>query len=157
MSYVFEEYTKVLILPSVAALAAPTLAEVLAGVDVTPELTREGLHLVRSTRTVRRTPWSGRLDTEAAARVRIDAALQAKRAKVGGVERLWSLAVFRSAHVLIVRRGIHKSTAVAAGQKVEALRFTFGQRATAPMSSNSRVTFTVPLFVTADEDEAVLA
>lgn len=154
--YPFEAHTTVVLAPSVASLAAPTLAEIAAGVDVTCDLLTSGLSVARSTGTVNRTPWTGDLEVESPARYAVAVELSGFRDTAS--EALWDeVDTFRERKFLIVRRGVAYGTAWSAGQVVEALEVRVGKRSTAPSTPNALQTFTVPLFVLADEDAAVVA
>lgn len=150
----FERFTRVVLAPSVASLAAPTVAEITAGVDLTPHMPKSGLAITRSTGTVERTPWTGSLAVEAPARYGVAVELTGYR----DADTFWdAVATFRQQRFLIVRRELAYDTAFTAGQVVEALEVRVGKRNTAASAANTRPTFTVPLFVLADEDEAVVA
>jgi hypothetical protein len=175
--YPFDAYTKVALPPAVADLEAPTLDELRAIVDdyyldvysdeyigafewvydIDCELTPGGLRLPKSTESVDATPWKGGLHQERPTRYGMTgASLEAFRYRPPDVEVLWHGARFKEQRVLIVRRGVPVETAWTAGDTVEVYRVTFGQRANADSSPDTATTFTVPLFVYAATDEAVL-
>lgn len=157
MKFPADGYTRVAILPAVANLAAPTLDEIGDGVDITCDLTADGLRLPRSTATQDATPWRGPLEIERPTRVNMaGSSLQGYRFRLEA-EVLWDAAVFKARGFLVVRRSMPFDTGWAATQVVEALDFRFGKRTTADTASDAMVTFTVPIFVTAEEDEAVIA
>lgn len=157
-AYPFEEHTRVAILPTIADLTAPTLAEIAAGVDITCDLTKDGLSLERSTETVSRTPWHKLLLAEDPGRYGAGGArLKARRYTQGSDEVLWDAAVFRTSAFMVVRRGILYAVPWAAGQLVEAVGFRYGKRATVSSAANVNVSFVVPILVHDDEDEAVVA
>lgn len=155
-AYDYPRWTRVVVAPTVVNLAAPTLAEIAAGTDVTHDLIVDGLELERETDMIDATPWRG---TKSATRVGrdgfADAALVGLRNRAGDTETLWDLAVRGDPGVLIVRRGVAVATAFAAAQLVECARFRFGRRSTLASTSEA-VMFRVPLAITDDEDEAVV-
>lgn len=156
-AYVHPRWTRLAILPTVNNLSAPTLAEIAAGHDVSADVLLDGLAIQRDTSSVDATMWASRLEVDRPTRYSVPASLTGIRRLAGETETLWSLAVdFKSSGVLIVRRGIPRGTAWVAGQVVEALLFRYGKRTVLP-SDAGPVLFRVPLLVSDDRDEAVLA
>ena len=157
MKYPFHARTRVVILTAVGDIAAPTLAELNGGVDVTFDLVRNGLQIGRSTTTTRRTRWSSDVEAEDPTRYGLMPLLTGYRFTPPDDEPLWdAVATFRSPAVLVVRRGVPTASAWAAGQSVEVTVGRWGKRATSP-SDNGPVTFSVPLLVRANNDAAVVA
>lgn len=177
-TYPFDAYTRVAFAPTVADISAPTLAELgrtitsdpyideyidpYAGTvtwlfDIQCELTAGGLALSKSTSTVDATPWYGGLQQERPTRFAVDgASLEAFRLQAEtGV--LWEGCQFRAQRVLVVRRGIPVDQDWNTGDPVEVYRVTLGKRSTNRSARNTAVTFTVPLYVTAEDDDAVVA
>lgn len=156
-SYPFEQFTRVVIAPTVATLSAPTLAEIAAGADITCDLTKDGLALPRDTESIPRWRWHELFLGQDPGRYTLNGAvLKGKRRTPGDDEVLWDAAVFRTSAVLIVRYGILFETPWADAQPCETLRIRFGKRHTTPTAANTTAMFMVPLFVTDDEDQAVV-
>lgn len=156
MKYPFHAFTRVAVLESVSDPAAPTVAEIAAGIDVTSDLVRNGLQVGRSTTSVNRSRWSADVEGSAPIRYGLNVVLTGYRFTPPDDEPLWeAVATFRAPGVLVVRRGIPFATAWAAGQAVEVATGRWGKRATAPADAGA-VTFSVPFYVTADNDSAVL-
>lgn len=175
--YPFDANTKVAFPPTVADIAAPTLDELSAVVDdyylevytdeyigatdwiydIECELTPGGLRLPKTTEAIDATPWKGGLIQERPTRYGMqNASLEAFRYRPPDVEVLWTGAVFKAQRVLVVRRGVPVSTDWAAGDSVEVYRVTLGKKFCADSNQDALTTFTVPLFVTAEDDDAVV-
>lgn len=155
--YPFREHHRVVIATSLSHPTAPTVAELDAAIDITCELTTDGLNIPRDTNGVDASPWRGRLEVERPATYSTSGAgLKGYRAGQGDTELLWPLAVFNTEAWLVIRRGLPFTLAWLPEQVVEVCRFRFGQRVTAPTADNAPVTFTVPLFISDDTDSAVV-
>ncbi len=156
-SYPFEEFTRVVLVPSIANLAAPTLDEIDAGIDITCDLTKDGLAVGRTTEGIERARWPSLLIGEDPGRYSFDQpTLKGKRRTQDDVEPFYDACIYRGSSFLVVRRGLPYEHYFDGGQVVEAVSFRFGHRTTAPSAANTTVTFTVRLFVNADNDAAVL-
>lgn len=155
-AYVHPRWTRIAVLPTVAALNAPTLTEIAAGTEINRDVLIDGLAIERSTETADATPWRSDLVVERVTRYSMTADLVGLRRTQGDTESLWNLCELREPSVLIVRRGVPAGTAWAAGQVVEAMRFRFGKRGVIG-SSGGAVTFRVHLAISEDDDAAVVA
>lgn len=157
-TYPFEEHHRVVLVDSLANVHTPTLAELAGGLDITCDLTKDGLDLRRNTEGIARERWHSVLLGQDPGRYGFDSpTLKARRYTQGSDEHLWDAAQLDVQKFLVIRRGILYATAWDVGQKVEVIRFRFGQRTTGPSTANTNVTFTVPLFVDLDDDEASTA
>lgn len=179
IKYPHDEFTRVALPPAVADLSAPTLGEIGLGAegdyfvdyvldyvlgtptwiyDIQCELTASGLKLPRSTSSVDQTPWNGDLEASRPARYGLSGAeLEGFRFRPPDAEILWNAARFRERRVLVVRRGVPVEQDWNEGDSVEVYRFQFGKRTIASTGTDSLVTFTVPIFVSEDDDDAVVA
>lgn len=179
VKYPFDEYTLVAFPPAIANLAAPTLGEIgLAAeddyytdyyvdyylgtpvwiYDIQCELTADGLHLPKSTESRDNTPWKGDLIQEIPIRYGMSgASLRGFRYKQPDPGVLWAGARFKAERALVVRRGVHVTVPWTVGDSVETYRVTLGKRVTADSAQDTLTTFEVPLFVTAENDDAVVA
>lgn len=156
-SYPFEEFTRVAIATSLANPDAPTSVELYDAIDITCDLTKDGLKLPKTTEAISRARWHNQLLAEDPGRYSVAGAqLTGKRRTQGDSEPLWDAAIYRSTGYLIVRRGIRYSYSWDDGQVVEVLGIGFGIRDNAPSAANITVTFTVPLFVSSFTDSAVV-
>lgn len=175
--YPFDAWTRVAFPPAVADISAPTIDELTAVVDdyyldvyteeyigelawaydLNAELALDGLVLPKVTESVDATPWKGGLQQERPTRYGIRGArLEGFRRKPPAIEVLWEGARFKEQRVLVIRRGVRWSVDWTAGDKVEVYRVIIGKRFVAPSAASAATTFTVPLFVTAEDDDAVL-
>lgn len=158
MKYPHVEYSRVYLVEAIADVAAPTVAELNLGTDVTCDLTKDGLRIRRTTSAANRAMWASTLDGEDPARYRVTVELEGYRFTPPDTEALWeATAAFRDDTYLVVRRGIPYATAWTAGQSVEVIAGRWGKRTTEPSRDNRNVVFSVPLLVTVDEDEATVA
>lgn len=156
-SYPFEEYTRVALVPAVAILALPSTIEIDAGIDITCDLTRDGLSLPRTTEGVSRGPWHSVLNTEDPGRYGFnEPTLKGKRRTQDDIEPFYDAAIYQTSAFLVVRRGIPYDVDWDGGQMAEVIGFRFGKRTTLPSTANATTCFTVQLFVNADNDAAVV-
>lgn len=177
--YPFHAYTRVAFPPYIGDISAPTLTEIgQAGeddyfldvytdeyigsttwiYDIHCELTASGLRLPKSTASTDVTPWYGGLIQERPTRYGMSgASLEAFRYKPPAIEVMWNGALFKAQRFLVVRRGIPVEEEWDSGDPVEVYRVTMGKRFCADSAPDTLTTFTVPLFVTAEDDNAVVA
>lgn len=154
----FQGHIRLVIRPTVNDLAAPTLAEITGGTEVTADLTAEGLTTQRETRTVDRTPWRGRQAVEAPDRWTTRGTIRGYRFQPDFSEVLWDLAgSFGQEAVAVARHGVPSDQPWQVGDRVETLRFRWGKRTLLPPTRNTATIFEVPLLVIEDHDDAVVA
>ena len=154
--YHFARSHRVAVCPAIADITQPTLAEVVAGVDVSGDVVLTGLNLTRTTESVGAGLWRDRFQGTRPGRASMGSqSLVGRRSRPGSLEQLWDLAVFGSHHFLVVRRGVPPAVAWSPGQSLETFDFRFGQRSTIG-SQDGAVVYEVPVFVTAQFDDAVL-
>lgn len=157
MKFPFHAHTRVALASAIADLGAPTVAELAGSIDIACDLTQDGLDLAKSTGSAEVTRWASRFAGRRPTRYEFSRPeLVGFRFSPPDSEVLWDAAVFRAVKFLVVRRGLDVDTAWAAGQKVETYRFMFGKRTVAPSDSDDLTTFSVPLFILDDDDEAVV-
>ena len=156
--YPFDGYTRVAVVPAINNLAAPSLAEINAGTDITCDLTADGLRLSREQSTTTRTGWASNVDFEAPTRYGFpNAGLTGFRYTPPEDETLWDLAAsFREEAFLVVRRGLDHDIAWATSQVVETYQFQWGKRSVYDSANDTMVTFTVPIHISDDNDAAVV-
>lgn len=157
MKYPFHAHTRVALAASITDLNAPTVSELTAATDIACDLTQDGLDLSKSTGSVEVTRWASRFAARRPTRYEFSRPeLVGFRFSPPDSEVLWDAAVFRAVKFLVVRRGLDVDAPWAAGQKVETYWFMFGKRTVAPSDADDLTTFSVPLFVLEDDDEAVV-
>jgi hypothetical protein len=158
VKFPFEGNTRVALVPAINNIAVPSLAEISAGVDITCDLTADGLRLTRSTATIDVTPWAGDLVIEEPTRRAFSgASLTGFRFLDPDDEILYPRCVFKTSSFLVVRRGVPFEDVWGSGDVVEALGFIFGDRTTADTAQDALATFTVPIFVNVQNDAAVVS
>lgn len=175
--FIYEGFTRVAFPPAIADIDAPTLDELRAVVDdyyldvyteeyigafewvydIHCELTKGGLSLPKSDETIDSTPWKGGLVQERPTRWGVAGAqLRGYRRSPPDVEVLWSGAQWKARRALVIRRGVPVTQDWAADDVVEVYRVQIGRRFNLPSASNANTQFVVPLYVYAENDEAVL-
>lgn len=152
--YPFEEFTRVVIAPSVADLDAPTTSEINAGEDITCDLTADGLKLGAGNNSIGTGALCSDIDSQVAGKRTFSASLMGFKFLDPDDEILWPLAVFKSNHFLIVRYGVPHDQAWANTDPVHVYDFQFGKRSVVDSGSDTLVTFTVPLHIADEEDDA---
>lgn len=160
MRYPFEEFTRVHWLPgedAVAAIAAPTVAEINAGTDITCFLTKDGLNPGGTTNKIDQAGLCSRLDAQGIGSVGYDMSLKAFRDNAAGGDDAWDLFEWNSPGTLVVRRGVAYATAFAAAQKVEVYVGASGEPVPAGSAANAQQTFEVPIAVAEAQLKAAVA
>lgn len=158
--YPFEEFTKVVWVPGaagIANMAAPTLAEIAAGTDITCFLTKDGLNPGGSTNKVDQGTLCNRVDGQTVGSVGYDMSLKGYRDNGAGGDDFWDLAVWGSEGFLVVRRGIPFATAFAAGQKVEVYQSQMGEPVPASSAANANQALDLAMAVADAEIKATVA
>ncbi len=148
--YPFEEFTKVIwvdIADDIGDTAAPTVAELGAGTDITCFLTKDGLKLGVTTAGVDGSSLCNRVDIESAGSVGYKPMIKGYRDRESGGDTLWNLIVWSDTGFLVVRRGIAYATAITAAQKVEVYPAQMGQKAPSDSSGNTNNMVEAPLFI----------
>lgn len=144
--YVYEKYTRVWWVTTIAVQAAPTVAEIGAGTDLSSFIAKDGLKL----------PVDQNMVDNAAIDTAFDAQLVGSWGG-GGLElemfkdttdTAWTLCVYGTVGFLVVRLGLLVTTAVAAAQKVQVWPAQMHQPVVKPSAANQQVRFTEKLAVT---------
>lgn len=157
-NYPFDEFTKVVWVPGasgVANIAAPTLAEIAAGTDLTCFITKDGLNPGGTTNKIDTGALCSRLDSQGIGTVGMDYSLKLKRENSADVA--WVLSVWGSEGFLVVRRGILYGTAFAAAQPVEVVHAQMGEPVMASSAANTQQMFDLGLAVSAFNQKAIVA
>lgn len=156
MRYPYEENTTVWLVPAVADINAPTLAEIAAGTDVTCFLTKDGLNPGGSTAEVDSGSLCTRVDGKGVGSVSYAFSLKGFRDNDAGGDTLWDLCNWGDAMVAVVRRGITYGTAAAAAQVVETYEGALGEPVMSGSAANAQQTFTCSLTVQDADIKAAL-
>jgi hypothetical protein len=132
---------------SIASVAAPTVAEINAGVDLTPFVTKDGLKIGSKSDRAKNDDISSPHQSELPGGYGEAPSLTCKRDSSS--DTAWNtLSTRGTAGYLVVRRLVAYGTAVAAGQKVEVYPSSTLEVEVPDTAENERVKFTTPLVVT---------
>jgi hypothetical protein len=105
--------------PTIANIAAPTVAELTAGVDLADRLTPDGLNISFDTSMIDNSALSSTYDTEQVGRSKVTTTLKYKAGAIGTTDDVRDALSFRAVGYLVVRRGVDSATAWTAAQEVE--------------------------------------
>lgn len=154
----FKKYTRVAVLSSVADVSAPTVTELNAGIDVTCDLWPIGLDIQRPSSSITHELWAEDRVEEEPDRYTVRCNLIGYRYEQPLTELLWdACATFRAPVVLVARYVLPFDEAWTVGQKVDVVAGRWGKRETARSAPNQKVSFSVPILVSDDDDAAVVA
>lgn len=155
--YPFEEYTRVVWVPTVTNIAAPTVAEIAAGTDLSCYITKDGLNPGGTSNKVDTGVLCNRVDGQVAGSVGYDMTLRMQRDNGSGEDDAWDLAVWGTNGYLIVRRGVLYGTAVAAAQKVEVYKGQMLEPVMQGSAANTNQAFELGIAVSAANLKAAVA
>lgn len=119
---------KVAWVATIAVQATPTAAELIAGTDLTPLLTPDGLTTDAATAAVDLSSLASTTNSEGAGRRTWSIMVKFKRKVVGADDLAYTTLVYRASGFLVVRRNLATATAFVAAQKVD----VFPVQVTAP-------------------------
>jgi hypothetical protein len=136
---------KVSFVPAVANIAAPTVAELTAGVGLEERLTPDGLNISFDTSMIDNSALNSTYDTEQVGRSKVTTTLKYKAGAVGTSDDVRDALTFRAVGFLVVRRGVDAATAWAAAQEVEVYPSQCGRPNPDVPAPNSIQTVTVQL------------
>ncbi|MET9479880.1 hypothetical protein [Streptomyces sp. NPDC006638] len=139
--------TRVAWVSSLANLAAPTVAELNAGTDLTFRITPDGLKLDPTTADVDTGSLGSKFDTTEVGRIKYDTELTFKRGDTPQEDWPYQNLKLKVRGVLVVRRGIDVETDWANGQQVEAYPVVCGERANIAPAANEVMKFNSPIKV----------
>lgn len=147
---VIDGKVKVWSVPSIANIAAPTVAELNAGTALEALMTPDGLvGFSPETAPVDNSALSSTFDTKKAGRASFSGdALRLK--KQSGTDSVYNTLVREYVTHIVVRRGTTASTAWAISQKVEVYPAECGEVKNLPPEANSVQKYEVPIFVTTE-------
>lgn len=153
-AYVHEGMTKVSFVPTITNKAAPTVAQLAAGTDITTYLTKDGLKVPQSQNMVDNTSLAETFDAKVVGSWGGDLSLTMKRDN--GTDTAWDLFDYGETGYIVVRRGVAHATAFAAAQKVEVYPVQSHMPVPNDTASNAQATFTVGLAVTSEPELAAV-
>lgn len=136
---------KVGFLTTCADPAAPTAAEVAAGVDLETFITPDGLQIATTTDAVDASSIASNQYSEIPGRRKDDIVLTFK--SQGDSAAPWTTFASRAPGYLVVRYGVDSGTDWAAAQTVDVYPVTAGDRQRIPVAANEMLKFQVPFMV----------
>lgn len=146
MRHTYEEYTRICWAPSVADIAAPTVAELTAGIDVTGFVGKDGLKMGATNNKVKNDDITTAFMAELPGSY--GNSLSLKCFLDDADDDAWDTFGTRNTEgYLVIRRMIPYPTAFAAAQKVEVYHGATGQPVIGDSAENERVAFTVDLMI----------
>lgn len=155
-AYVHEGMTKVALVPTIANISAPTVAELTAGTDITELLTKDGLQISLNQNYADNSSLAGRFDAQVVGSFGGNPTLVFKRDNV--TDTAWDLFTWGTNTNLVVRRGQPYGEAWAAADKVEAYPIQTHEPVPNNTAANAQATATVGTAVTSQPDlHAVVA
>jgi hypothetical protein len=133
--------------PTIANIAAPTVAEINAGLRIDTTMTPDGLKVTPATADVDTSALSSTFNTAKAGRRTFDNSITLKKQDTGDTAA--TTLVYQAVGYLVVRRSVTAGTANTIGDKVEVFPSQCGepQKAYGP---NTVQAYEVPLKMTAD-------
>ncbi|MFD5916174.1 hypothetical protein ACFVYP_07060 [Kitasatospora sp. NPDC058201] len=147
--------TRVAWVASIANPAAPTVAELTGGIDLTPRITPDGLKVDPSTADVDTSSLASKFDTKEVGRIGYDSELTFKRGTTPIDDIAYSTLRYGVHGYLVVRRNLAYATAWAAGQQVEVYLMACGEPANIPPAANEVGKFKSPMKVTVEPNTYV--
>ena len=134
--------TRVYWVSTIANIAAPTAAELNAGLDFTTRITPDGLNIPAETADVDNSSLASTFTTNRAGRRSFSPEVTFKRGDSAGDDLPWTTLTYQTMGYLVVRRILAYTTARAAGQKVEVYPVECGERNSIPPAPNEVAKFT---------------
>ncbi len=153
----FDGRTKVSWVTTIADIAAPTVAELDAGTDLSCFLTKDGLDLGVSESAVDGGQLCSTIDGETAGTQKIAPTLKMYRASVAADDDAWDLVVLGTAGHLVVRYFTPNATAWTAAQKVIVVKGQWVNPMPAATAANQNVTFSAKVYVSSVNLKATVA
>lgn len=155
--YTYEHFTRVDWVPTITNIAAPTVAQLNAGTELSTFLTKDGLQTPNSQNMVDNGTLADRFDAQGAGTYGGSVTLKARR-KNDGTDAAWNLFAWKEQGYIVVRRGLAYDAAWAAAQEVEVYPAESHEPVMDNTATNANQTFTVAMAVTAQPDlRAVVA
>jgi hypothetical protein len=134
--------TRVYWVTTIANIAAPTVAELNAGLDFTARITPDGLNIPAETADVDNSSLASTFTTNRAGRRSFSPEVTFKRGDSAGDDLPWTTLTYQTLGYLVVRRVLAYTTAWAATQKCEVYPVECGERNSIPPAPNEVAKFT---------------
>lgn len=144
---VYDGFTKVSWVSTIADITGPTDAELDAGTDLTCFLTKDGLDTGFANSSVDGGTLCKNFTGTEPGTITVAPKLKLYRKSELADDDAYDLVVWGTAGYLVVRRMVAYATAWTAAQKVEVFAGKFGEPIMAPSAGNANQTFTAELFV----------
>lgn len=149
---------RVSFVPTITDMSAPTAAQVTAGTDLSPFLTRDGVNTPNSASTTDISDLANRRNKRAPGTFGGDDwTLKLYRDSVAADDDAWALLVQDLEGYLVIRRFGGSDVAIAAADKVEVAQITVISRVMDTPGADTPQTFTVVLAVADVDDDATVA
>jgi hypothetical protein len=146
--YIFEGYTKVWWVSTIAVPNAPTTTEITAGIDLTPFVSKDGVKPGTSQNMVNNATINETFDSQLVGSWGGEMELTMFRDAVGADDDAWTACVHGTLGYVVIRRGITSGTAIAATQKVEVWPAQMHQPVVHASATNEQVRFTEKFAIT---------
>lgn len=153
----FEAFTRVSWVPTIASMAAPTVAELTAGTDISCFLTKDGLNLNASTAESDSGTLCTQLEGKSVGAVTVSPELRMYRDSVIADDDAWALWVYGTNGYLVVRYGVAYATAWTAAQLAQVYKGQMHEPVMNPSAVNTSATFNARCTVQEFNQKAVVA
>lgn len=140
----------------IASIAAPTVAELAAGDDITERITPDGLSISPDTANVDNSNLASTFTTGRAGRRSYQIEVTLKRGDNASDDLPWATLLYRTMGYLVVRRIIDYTTAIAASDEVEVYPVECGERSSVPPAPNEVSKFMSPMMLREEPDTAAV-
>lgn len=135
---------------AIANTAAPTVAELNAGLTLNSTITKDGLiGFEPDSATVDSTPLDGDFNTKKVGRTNLEGTMLRLK-KQSGTDTIYNTLVKYAAGYIVIRRDLPKTTAWAASQEVEVYPIECGETKKLPPEENTLSRYEVPTPVTSE-------
>lgn len=148
--YTYEYLTRVDWVPTITNIAAPTVAQLNAGTELSELLTKDGVSLPTSQNMVDNTTLAERFDAQLVGSFGGSGSLKLKRDNVD--DDAWDLFDWGESGYLVIRRGVPFDQAWAASDDVEVYPAQSHMPVMDNTAGNTQQTFTVGLAFTAEPE-----
>lgn len=132
--YANDGMIRIQVVATIANIAAPTVAEINAGTNITNFVTKDGLTTPSNQNNVPNSSLAETFDSELPGSFGGPVSMTGIRD--AATDTFWDLVVYGTATHVVVRRGVATATAVAASQKVEVYPITWHEPVPAQTASN---------------------
>lgn len=139
--YVFEGYTRVWWVTTISDIAAPTVAEIAAGTELSAFIAKDGVKPGTQQNMVDNATINETFDSQLVGSWGGEFELTMFRDSVAADDDAWTLCVHGTNGFIVVRYGIAAATAVAAAQKVQVWPAQMHQPVVQASASNEQVRF----------------